>query len=133
MARTEVIIDPIRVMYVEAKEGLSGVSEAWSELESRLPNLKKRKFYGTYHSKDKVYRACVAISDEEEPKALALPAWTIPGGKYAREKVIDYSSRVEIIGETFESMAKEYKSDPNRPSIEFYRSQREVILLLPII
>jgi DNA gyrase inhibitor GyrI len=132
MARIEVNIDPIRVMYVEAEGGLSGVSEAWSKLESKLPDLKKRKFYGTYHHNDNVYRACVAINDEEEPKALDLPAWTIPGGKYAREKVMDYSSRVEVIGETFESMSKEYKSDPNRPSIEFYRSQREVILLLPI-
>ncbi len=133
MPRMEVTIDSIRVTYVEAKGGLSGVREAWSELESRLLDLKKRKFYGTYQVNDEVYRACVALRDEDEPEALDMPEWTIPGGRYAREKVLDYSSRVEVIGETFVSMAKEYKSDPNRPSIEFYRSQGEVILLLPII
>lgn len=133
MARREVTIDPIRVMYVEAEGGLSGVGKAWSELESKLPSLKRRKFYGTYHFHDKVYRACVAIMDEREPEKLGLPTWTIPGGKFVREKIVGYANRVEIIGESFDSMAQEYNPDPNRPSIEFYRSQREVILLLPIL
>ena len=133
MARMEVTIDPVEVMYVEARGGLSGVREAWSTLESKLPSLKRRKFYGTYHDDDKVYRACTAIMDEKEPEKLALSTWTIPGGKFVREKIRDYASRVEIIGETFESMAQENDPDPNRPSIEFYRSQREVILLLPIL
>ena len=126
-------IDPIKVMYVEAKGGLSGVGEAWSHLESKLPSLRKRKFYGTYNSDHEVYRACTAIKDEKEPEKLELSTWTIPGGKFMREKVTNYASRVEIIGETFESMAQEYDPDPNRPSIELYRSQREVILLLPIL
>jgi len=133
MVRLEVNIDSIKVMYVEAKGGLSGVGEAWSRLESKLPSLRKRKFYGTYRSDHEVYRACTAIMDEKEPEKFGLSTWTIPGGKFVREKVVDYASRVEIIGETFESMAQEYDMDTNRPSIEFYRSQREVILLLPIL
>ena len=99
----------------------------------KLPSLRRRKFYGTYHSDQEVYRACTAITDEKEPEKLGLSTWTIPGGKFVKEKVLDYANRVEIIGETFESMAQEYDLDPNRPSIEFYRSQREVILLLPIL
>jgi hypothetical protein len=133
MVRMEAIIDPVTVMYVEAKGGLSGVGKAWSELESNLPSLKGRKMYGAYYGQDKVYRACVAIINDEEPKALGLPTWTIPGGKFAREKIENFASRVEIIGETFESMEHEYKRDPNRWYIEFYRSQNEVILLLPIL
>jgi hypothetical protein len=131
MARTEVTLDPIRVMWVEAEGGLSGVGEAWSTLESKLPSLKGRKFYGAYH--DNVYRACVAIIDEKEAETFGLPTWTIPGGKYAREKVADYRSRVEVIAETFEAMAKECSADRSRPEVEFYKSQSEIILLLPIL
>ena len=131
MARTEVTLDPIRVMWVKAEGGLSGVGEAWSTLESKLPSLKGRKFYGTYH--DNVYRACVAIIDEKEAETFALPTWTIPGGKYVREKVTDYRSRVEVIAETLEAMAKECRADRSRPEVEFYKSQREIILLLPIL
>jgi DNA gyrase inhibitor GyrI len=80
-----------------------------------------------------VYRACVAIIDEKEAETFGLPTWTIPGGKYAREKVTDYRSRVEVIAETFEAMAKEFRADRSRPEVEFYKSQREIILLLPIL
>jgi hypothetical protein len=131
MARLEVTLDPIRVMWVKAERGLSGVGEAWSTLESKLPSLKGRKFYGTYH--DNVYRACVAIIDEKEAETFGLPTWTIPGGKYVREKVADYRSRVEVIAETFEAMAKECGADRSRPEVEFYKSQSEIILLLPIL
>jgi hypothetical protein len=133
MAITEVTLDPIRVMWVKAERGLSGVGEAWSALESKLPSLKGRKFYGTYSARDKVYRACVAIIEEKEAETFGLPTWTIPGGRYVRERVADYRSRVEVIAETFEAMAKECRADRSRPEVEFYRSQSEIILLLPIL
>jgi len=133
MGRTKVILEPIKVMYVEAEGGLSDVKQSWETLESRLSNMKGRKFYGTYKMKDKIYCACVAIKNEEEPQELNLAIWTIPGGKYLKEKIIGWSKRTEIIGETFDSMASDSDPDPSRPSIEFYSSQDEVTLLLPIL
>jgi uncharacterized membrane protein len=131
MAKTEVTLGPIRVMWVKAEGGLSGVGDAWSTLESKLPSLKGRKFYGTFHNN--TYRACVAIIDEKEAETLGLPTATIPEGKYARQKVADYRSRVEVIAETFEALAKECCADRSRPEVEFYKSQSEIILLLPIL
>jgi len=131
MARTEVNMEPVKVMYVEAEGGLSGIRQAWNELESKLPSLKGRKFYGTYHNN--MYRSCVAITDEKEAETLGVPTATIPGGKYVREKVVDYRSRVEVIAETFEAMAKECNADRSRPEVEFYKSQSEIVLLLPIL
>ena len=133
MVRVNTIMEPIKVMYVEAEDGLSGIRQAWNDLESKLQSLKGRRFYGTYYFVDKIYRACVAINSEKEPQKLNLPTWTIPGGKYLKEKIAGWSSRPETIGETFESMAQERDSDRTRPSVEFYKSQQEVILLLPII
>jgi hypothetical protein len=133
MNKVEVIIEPVRVMYVQAEGGLSGIRQAWIKLESTLSSLRRRRFYGTYSYVERVYRACVAIDDEKEAETLNLPTWTIPGGKYLRQKIADWAVRPEIMGETFESMAKENDSDLTRPTIEFYRSQKEVILLLPIV
>ena len=127
------VLEPVTVMYVEAEGGLSGIRQSWSKLEAKLPSLKGRKFYGTYYVANKIYRACVAITSEKEADTLNLPTWTIPEGKYLREKIKGWSSRPEIMRETFESMAREYDSDFTRPSIEFYKSQQEVILLLPIL
>ncbi len=129
----EVSVDPVEVMYVEAKGGLAGVGQAWSDLHSRLSDLRGRKFYGAYLPREGAYRACLAVIDETEPNRLGLPVWTIPGGRYARRKLADWSTRVEKIGEAFELMAAEHEYDPGRWSIEFYRSEKEVVLLLPIL
>ncbi len=49
-------------------------------------------------------------------------------------KMTDWASRLPEIGNTFMAMADREKSrvDTTRPSIEFYRSQRELILFLPV-
>ena len=37
-------LEPVKVMYVEAEGGLSGIRQSWSKLESELPSLKGRRF-----------------------------------------------------------------------------------------
>lgn len=61
-------------------------------------------------------------------------ARVIPGGSYAREKMRDWAARIPDIGKTFTAMAEREKdrADDSRPSIEFYRSQDELLLLLPV-
>jgi hypothetical protein len=132
MEETTLDSDPIEVMCVTATEGLGGVSRVWNMLESRLPSLKKRKFYGTFHYPDGPYRACVAIAPGASPEQMGLERWTIPGGRYARRKLIDWQANTDKIGLTFNEMSEEYTPDRMRPSIEFYRSQKELVLYLPI-
>lgn len=130
----EVTLDDIPVMYVESPTGPGGAQQAFHALETHFRSMRGRRFYGTFHPPDGPYRACVAIEADDDPKALGLASWIIPGGRYARRKVADWESHIWEIGETFMAMAEEYgeRQDPERPSIEFYRSQKEAILLLPI-
>jgi hypothetical protein len=46
----------------------------------------------------------------------------------------DWATRIADIGKTFVTMTEREGSrvDDSRPSIEFYRSQSELILLLPV-
>jgi hypothetical protein len=39
---------------------------------------------------------------------------------------------VPEIGQTFDAVAVVYKADRNRPSVEFYRSQRDLFLYVPV-
>jgi len=126
----QVTLEDIPVMCVVAIDGLDGIKGAWDKLEAPLPTLKGRKFYGTYLNGE--YRACVALHKDDDPAALGLDAWVIPGGAYARRKMVNWSEHADEIGATFAAMAEEYPGDPTRPSIEFYRSQTELQLLLPI-
>jgi len=122
--------DDIRVMCVISPDGPGGAPDAFRALEAPLTSLKGRRFYGTYMAGE--YRACVAIEPGDDPAALGLATWTIPGGKFEKRKLTDWQDRLAEIGTTFIAMAREFDVDESRPSVEFYRSSRELVLLLPV-
>lgn len=132
--RQEVVLDDVPVMYIKAESGVAGAQEAFDVLEDKLSSLRGRKFYGTYDARTGEYRACVAMQSGDDPSRLGLPTWVIPGGLYARERMNDWATRIADIGKTFVTMTEREGSrvDDSRPSIEFYRSQSELILLLPV-
>lgn len=131
MSETVVVtLSDIPVMFVSAEGGTKGAFEAFRRLEARLPSLHRRRFYGTFTGDE--YRACVALCPEDDPAELGLNVWAIPGGRYARRKMRDWSERTVEIGMAFRSMADEHEFDRGRPSIEFYKSEKELILLLPV-
>lgn len=127
----EVTLDDIEVMYVAAEGGPAGAQQAFDRLESRLKSLKGRRFYGTFHAGE--YRACVALQPYDKPAELGLATGVIPGGKYIREKMLNWTHRIPEIGKTFILLSERYPADPTRPSIEYYRSQSELHLFLPLL
>ena len=122
--------EDIKVMYVRSECGPAGARKAFNQLESYFSTLKGRKFYATFMNGE--YRACVAIQPEDKPEKMNLPTGIIPGGKYVREKIMDWNKKTECIESIFNNMAKENEVDKTRPSIEFYRSFNELHLLLPV-
>lgn len=133
MVQTQWLVLPeVKVMYVESDTGLAGASGAFDRLEAQLASLKGRKFYGTFQPPAGPYRACVAIEPGDDPTALGLATWVIPGGQYIRRKLVNWGDRIPEIAKTFRSMAEERERDSTRPSIEFYRSEKELVLFLPV-
>ena len=127
---TRVTVDDIDVLCVVADGGPAGGPAAFRVLEAPLFNLRGRRFYATYYSGE--YRACVALHPDDDPEALGLATWRIPGGEYERRKLTDWQEHIEEIATTFDAMVSEAELDPSRPSIEFYRSSRELVLLQPV-
>jgi hypothetical protein len=130
----EIVLEEIRVMYLESPNGPEGSGEAFNKLEAGLTSLKGRKFYATFQYPDGPYRACVAIEKGDDPAALGYQVGVIAGGRYARGKLENWTERPWEIPAAFDQLSKAYRGrvDPSRPSIEFYKSQKELILLLPI-
>lgn len=128
---SEVNINDIEVLCVTT-QGVKGSGEAFKKLESKLSTLKRRKFYGVLagSSNNGTYRACVGIVQNDNIDGAEK--WTIPGGKYARAKIQDWEKHLDLIAQIFSRMGKGFNVDAKRPSIEFYRSQKVLILLLPI-
>lgn len=130
---TEVVLKEIKVMCVKSESGPAGAGYAFTKLESKLPSIKGRKFYGLISDGGKTYLSCVAVEEGDNPKALEFGVTAIPSGKYVKTKIWEWMDRLDEVYPTFRSLSKKYKEDTSRPRIEFYRSQKELILMLPIL
>jgi hypothetical protein len=111
-----------------------GPSAAFDLLESRLPTLKGRKFYGTFEltPEGEHYYACVIRIDSDDPEKMGLETGVIPGGWYARCKLDDWQKNISKLPGLFKELAGAHEPDASRPSLEFYRSQQEMQLFLPV-
>jgi hypothetical protein len=134
MENSYVELQEIPVLRVKADMKGKGPSAAFDLLESRLPSLKGRKFYGTFQFKPdgEEYYACVARVDSDDPGKMQLETGVIPGGWYARSRLMDWEKNLSKLPSLFEEMARTLDGDPERPSLEFYRSQAELQLFLPV-
>jgi DNA gyrase inhibitor GyrI len=131
---TVVDLPDLRLMVVRADEFPSGLQAAWDRLESRLSSLKGRKFYGVSRDEGSklAYFAGVVPTSDEEVQALGFPTMMIRGGKYARAKLSDSPSHTDKIGQIFGELTRDFPMDPNGWALEYYRSQSELHLLIPL-
>ena len=134
METSYVELQGIPVLRVKANMKGKGPSAAFNLLESKLPTLKGRKFYGTFQPTpgEEDYYACVVQIESDDPERMQLETGLIPGGWYARSKLMDWEKNLSKLHSLFEEMAHAHDVDPKRPSLEFYRSQAEMHLFLPV-
>lgn len=125
----------IELVVCRANEFPAGIKDSWERLESNLASLKGRKFYGLTFFEDGqlVYYAGLQPMDATEVTALGFPTMKLKGGKYARVKLMDWNQHADEIGPIFDELMEEYKKDPDGPTVEFYRSQSELHLMIPIV
>lgn len=124
----------IQLVVCRASEFPAGIKDSWQRLEGKLSSLKGRKFYGLTYLEDGhlVYYAGLEPLNKEEVTALGFPTLTLKGGKYARVKLLDWNNHADEIGPIFDELMETYKKDPNGPTVEFYRSQAELHLMIPL-
>ena len=139
MQESYVELQDIPVLRVRADMKGGGPAEAMNLLESKLPTLKGRKFYGIFREtpEGEEYYACVAKVDADDTVRMGLEAGIIDGGKFVRRRVQDWESviRAGQLPSLFRELelAHAHEADTARYSIEFYRSQSELQLLFPVI
>lgn len=131
-----IIIDDIAVAQVKSTNGPAGAASAFNKLESKMNGLRGRKMYGVFYPQLGDYFACVKL-DQEFPDDMGFARGIIPGGKYAKQAIENWGSKVEEISPSFEKLTEHcrqngYAIDNSRTSIEFYRSQQELFIMLPV-
>jgi hypothetical protein len=126
-------VAPMTVLYVRGQPDAPisvQAPAAFRELEEKLGSLRGRRFYGAIH--DGEYRACVAVRPGDDTGALALAQGWIEGGKYVRRRFRGWDGNVAIIEPSFTELCARADYDPSRPTLEYYRSQRELHLMAPV-
>ena len=125
----------IQLVVCRATEFPAGIKAAWDKLESKLASLRGRKFYGLTFREDgqMIYYASLEPQDEDEIARLGFSTITLRGGKYGRVKLLDWTKHADEIGELFGELMEQFKKDPTGPTVEFYRSQSELHLMIPVV
>lgn len=63
---------------------------------------------------------------------MKLEVRQIPGGRFVRRKIRYWYEDISIIGKGFGLLFEKYNYDPSRPTVEYYRSDRDVYIFLPV-
>lgn len=105
-------------------------------LESRLPSIKGRKFYGAFRIVPEAaeYFACVSKSAREDSASMKLEGGQIPGGRHIRHRLFEGSKATaeRKLTSVSQDRARYYDVDRTRPELEYHRCMEELHLLLPL-
>ena len=126
--------EDVRVMFRRTTDDQQAITRTWADVEAAVGSLKGRKFYGAFNVTTSEYWVCVQLRKGDDPGALGLEEGTLPGGRYARERLEGNPPAVYgLIKPAFDRLAEQRSDeDVSRPSIEFYRRHDMIDLLLPI-
>jgi hypothetical protein len=129
---TQTIPADIKLFYVEADSFPEGIKPAFAKLEKLMPASPGRQCFGIYQeTPDGIsYKAAALETEDGEGARLGCSYFTIEKGEYLAETIIDWQSRIESIGPTFEAMLKDDLALKNTPCIEYYKSMQELVCLV---
>lgn len=128
-------LSPIQVMGIKVNRFPEDVQSAFDSLEKKIIKRSQRKMLGALNVSNDLpeYKACIEQSDIDNPAFLGLESYMLPGGKYISGKLINWTLNTHLIKEMFGEMSYKYIFDASRPQLEYYKSKRELILMLPIV
>ncbi len=132
---TNTTVFPETVLTYYSVKGTANAKAAFDKLESSLPALRGRKFYGYFDPETEEYRACEAtIPDDPDPAPLGFKRWTVPAGTYVYETMMNWQSKIPTIHSTFEKLIEENRPavDRSRPMLEYYRGFEELRIMVPV-
>lgn len=124
----------IWLVVCRASELPAGIKESWDRLGTKLASLKGRKFHGlTFFEAGHLVRyAGLQPQDGNEAASLGFPMMTLKGGDSAWVKLMNWPQHADEIGPILDALMEECRKDPEVPTVEFYRSQTDLHLMIPL-
>ena len=124
----------LNLMCLKSLKGPLTAEQTFNLLENKLSTLKKKKFYGLskLENDELTYLACVKIEEGDNTNAPRLLEVHVPRGNYIRERILEWNENLGQIPFLIDKVSADNLVDPDKYIIEFYRSEKELFLLIPI-
>ena len=120
------------VMFKRVADEPGEISRGMQEVEEAV-GLRGRKYFGAFDTSGE-YFVCVQLREDDDPQALGLEVGSLPGGRYALQRLTGEPPDVyDLIEPTFQRLSQRPDRDPSRPAIEFYRRRNVIDVLLPVV
>lgn len=130
-----ITLPSLQVMGIKVNRFPEDVQSTFDSLEKKVLKRANRKMLGALNVTNEMpdYTACIEQSQIDNPAFLGLDTYVLPGGKYISGKLINWTMNTHLIKEMFGEMSHKYLFDARRPQLEYYKSKRELVLMLPIM
>ncbi|MEJ1239979.1 hypothetical protein WBG78_17700 [Chryseolinea sp. T2] len=112
-----------------------GIKDAFDTLQGLLPDGIDRTYYGiSYMDNDEVvYHAAVQELNPGEAEKYNCERYTIQKGEYTADRVHQWMKKVHTIKDIFSEMLKDECPVEDRPAIEWYLNDDEMICMIRIL
>jgi hypothetical protein len=109
-----------------------GIKEAFDNLMNLVPDGIDRTYYGiSYMSGDEIiYHAAVQELNPGEAEKYNCDRYTIEHGEYMADRVHQWMKKVHTIKDIFGAMLKDDCPVEQRPAIEWYLNDDEMICMI---
>lgn len=87
----------VKLMCLKSPDGPISAGKTFDKLESKLPSLKGRRFYGLskLEGDNMTYFACVKVQGEEDASKFGFQEIVLPKGEYEREAIMDWEDHID--------------------------------------
>lgn len=112
-----------------------GIKDVFDSLQALLPDGIDRTYYGiSYMDNDEVvYHAAVQELNPGEAEKYNCDRYTILKGEYTADRVHQWMKKTHTIKDIFASMLKDDCPIEDRPAIEWYLNDDEMICMIRIM
>jgi hypothetical protein len=128
-----VIKDNIKVIGFEVKNFPEGIGEAFEALANLLSGTFDRSFYGIRHMDEngiQIYRASAEEVNENEAEIYQCERYSIEKGEYLCVTLKDWRQHPDAIKEVFYHMTDDELLDTDKPCIEWYKNDEEMLCMM---
>jgi hypothetical protein len=125
--------EDLNVMGLQLKKFPDGIGELFDELITRIPGGFSRSYYGISRmnrDNEITYYATAEKLGPEEPGILKLNEYAIEKGRYLTVRLHDWRKNLQNIKATFTEILKDERADHQKPCVEWYKNEQEMLCMV---